>query len=152
MSADIITHALSPAVAISSIGLFMLSLSNRMTTVGTRVRQLNQNLIHASTTEECDNIHQQLDCFMLRARMIRNALSVLSMAICFMVLTMLSLAIIKLHLVWIPDFSPLMFFLLGLFLIFIATVIELREASLNIAALKLDIQFSKQVSSKKNFD
>jgi hypothetical protein len=152
MSADIITHALSPAVAISSIGLFMLSLSNRMTTVGTRVRQLNQNLIHANTKEECDNIHQQLDCFMHRARMIRNALSVLSMAICFMVLTMLSLAIIKLHLLWIPDFLPLMLFLLGLLLIFIATVIELKETSLNIAALKLDIQFSKQVSANKNLD
>jgi len=152
MSADIITHALSPAVAISSIGLFMLSLSNRMTTVGTRIRQLNQNLIHAGTMEECDNIHQQLDCFMHRARMIRNALSVLSMAICFMVLTMLSLAIIKLHLLWIPDFSPLMFFLLGLVLIFSATVIELKETSLNITALKLDIQFSKHVSANKNLD
>jgi Protein of unknown function (DUF2721) len=139
-SNTLITESLAPAVAISGAALMTMGLLNRMSHLGTRVRQLNQTLreIPPSESARVVNVRLQSVMVMQRACMVRNALLMLYAAIGCMVLTAFSLALTELH--WVPvDIRlPIWTFLLGLFSILLAVVQEMFEVLLALKALTLD--------------
>jgi len=150
MIPDLITQSLSPALVISSVGLLILSMSNRINTIGSRIRQLNATFSQPHTDEEKDNITRQLQCLLQRGRMTRDCLFALFSAICCMVFTMLILALSHVNLISIPSYLSVIPFLLGLMLILLAAVIGMAETSLNIEALKLDIDMFVHITSEEN--
>jgi hypothetical protein len=135
----LIVQSLSPAVAISGAGLLTLGLLNRLSHLGTRVRQLNKEYRDSDETAQTRiNINEQIQLVLDRARMVRNALVMLYVAIGSMVLTAFSLAMGELGL--LPKGAAIGFFLCGLGGIFIAVLQEVLEVTLALKALKKDIQ------------
>jgi hypothetical protein len=139
----LIVQSLAPTVAITGAALISSSLLNRLSHLGTRVRQLNQTLREIAPTESArvENVRLQAAMLMKRARMVRSALLCLYAAIGCMVLTAFSLALTELH--WVPaDISlPIWIFLFGLFSILMAVVQEMLEVLLALKALYLDMPF-----------
>jgi hypothetical protein len=136
----LIAQALAPAVAINASGLLALGIHNRISTLGSRVRELNREYSQASSPQSKENLKQQIAYFLLRGRLMRNALFLLYFAIVFMVLTACAIAGYSIapqvvHACW-----PLLFFLGGLFFILIAMLLEVTEIAILLRALKLDIQ------------
>lgn len=138
---NIISDSLSPAVAISGIGLLIFGLNNRISTVGTRVRELNRELRETSEPERIRNIHRQIPLFLQRAYIIRNAMFLLFGALGMMVFTAFTIAISKLNYVnW--EMVPAWTFLSGLILMLMAVIMEAYETILNLRTLALDVSHS----------
>lgn len=134
-----ITQALSPALAISASGMLTLGMHNRLSVLGSRVRQLNRELALIDNPARLANFKQQIILFTERAALIRNALFLLYAAICLMVLTAFALAMQDLSVLNENWPVPVVTFLLGLAFIFWAVIIEAYEVLLILKALDLDI-------------
>lgn len=142
---SIITSSLAPAVALSGIGMLTLGLSNRITTVGTRVRELNRELRDYKDPERLANIRRQIPLFLRRAYLIRNALFLLLGSMGMMVFTALFIALAKLYYVeW--ELLPSWTFVGGLLLLLGAVIIEGVEITLNLKTLNLDVSHSIAIS------
>lgn len=143
----VITGSLSPAVAISGIGLLIFGLNNRISTAATRVRDLNRELRDAPDPQRRENIRQQIPMFLRRARLIRNAMFLLFGALGMMVFTAFAIALAKLNYVeW--ELVPAWSFLGGLILMLVAVIIEGYETILNMQTLTLDVQHSLEIASR----
>lgn len=143
----VIQDSLAPAVAISALGLLVLSLNNRITTVGSRVRDLTRELRSlqsdgdADHTERIENIQRQIPLFIRRGYLIQNALFLLFGSLGMMVLTAFALAMHRMrYMSW--DGLPMLFFLSGLLLMLFAVLLEVLESVLNMRTLKLDVDYS----------
>ena len=141
VSSSFITQTLSPALAISGIAILISGLNTRVLTLGGRVRDINhwlrQGLYPSPETQA--NALMQVSLFLSRLRMLRNALFLLYGALSLMIMTAFAIALTQLHLIYFPHLAILTF-LTGLLLVFVAVVLEALEISLNLRALKLDIQ------------
>jgi Protein of unknown function (DUF2721) len=139
----LITQSLAPAVAITGAALMSSGLLNRLSHLGTRVRQLNQTLREIPPTESgrVENIRLQAIMLIKRARIVRSALLCLYACIGSMVLTAFSVALTELH--WLPPTMgiAIWIFLFGLFSILMAVVLEMLEVLLALKALYLDMPF-----------
>jgi hypothetical protein len=136
---EFITQSLSPALAISASGMLALGMHNRLSILGGRVRQINKDLRDESSPIRQDNLNQQIQLFVKRARILRDALFFLYAAICLMVITAVALAFESLH--WInTSLVAMISFLLGLGLIFWAVLLEAWEVLLILQTLEVDIQ------------
>jgi Protein of unknown function (DUF2721) len=135
-----IQQSLSPAIAISGIGLLILSLSNRIGVIGARIRELRRDTgKHRQNAQHIENCNRQIDLFMLRARLIRNALFLLYTSVSLIVLSEFLLALSQIEqLVWLSN-GPIYCFLLSLLLVLIACVMEMCEVTVNLKTLKLEI-------------
>jgi hypothetical protein len=136
---EFITQSLSPALAISASGMWALGMHNRLSILGGRVRQINKDLRDETSPIRQDNLNQQIQLFVKRARILRDALFFLYAAICLMVMTAVALAFESLH--WInASLVAMISFLLGLGLIFWAVLLEAWEVLLILQTLEVDIQ------------
>ncbi|HEY9687369.1 MAG TPA: DUF2721 domain-containing protein [Coleofasciculaceae cyanobacterium] len=141
----VITESLSPAVAISGIGLLILGLNNRISTVGARLRDLNRELRQSHMPDRIANIRQQAELFLRRGVLIRNAIFLLFGAVGMMVFTAFALAIVRLHYVkWVN--VPAWTFITGLILLLLAVIIETYETILNVKTLDLDVHSSIDIA------
>lgn len=141
----IITDSLSPALAISAIGLLIFGLNNRITTIATRVRDLNKELRQHPTPHRRENIRRQIPLFLKRARLIRNSMFLLFGALGMMVFTAATIAVTRVQFVNL-DLVPVWSFLGGLFLVLVAVVIESYETIVNLRTLSLDVQNSLEMA------
>ncbi len=134
-----ITQSLSPALAISATGMLALGMHHRMTVLGSRIRELNKGIAAETDPARIANYRQQIGMFLKRGFLIRNALFLLYTALGLMVLTAVALALTELTVFQRDWFVPIVTFLLGLFLILAAVVIESFEVLLMLKALRMDI-------------
>jgi hypothetical protein len=140
---EFITQALSPALAISASGMLTLGMHNRLSVLGGRVRQLNREILELSDPVRIANLQNQVVTFIQRAKLIRNSLFLLYAAICMMVLTAFGLAISDLDIMHAQNI-PIVTFLIGLGLIFVAVVMEALEVLLILRTLHLDVEGIQQ--------
>jgi polyferredoxin len=141
-----ITQALSPALAISASGMLALSMNNRIGVLGSRVRELDRT-IHTGqhSPERLRNLKLQVKYFVRRARLLRNGLLCLYMAVVMMVLTAFGLALSNLPVSMqyltgsVSQYLPVATFLVGLLFILVGVVLEAVEVLLLLNALKLDV-------------
>lgn len=134
----IITDSLSPAVAISGIGLLIFGLNNRIMFIGSRVRELNRELREAPPSARRNAIKRQIEMFMHRAHLVRNAIFLLFASLAMMVFTAVAIALVRLE-VYEWQFVPTLSFMIGLIFILIAAIIEAYETTVNLSTLKLDV-------------
>jgi hypothetical protein len=102
---QVIQAMLAPGVGISAVGLLLLGLSNRYSTIINRIRLLNDEkrrymkaLADGKNLEYAENVRymsvrRQTEGLLLRSRLVRNAILSLQTAITFFVLTSLGIGI-----------------------------------------------------------
>lgn len=138
---------IAPAVMISSCGLIFLALVNRYASINNRIRLLNderRRLLTAHSEERelgymesvrLGSIEKQLDNFLNRGKMLRNALTFIIGGIFFFVASSLALAGMLLFPFFAWKLVPLVIFLLGMISLFIGVFIaavEIRRSFSNI--------------------
>jgi hypothetical protein len=102
---QVIQAMLAPGLGISAVGLLLLGLNNRYSTIINRIRLLNDEkrrymkaLADGKTLEYADNVRymsvrNQTEGLLMRSRVVRNAILSLQTAITFFVLTSLGIGI-----------------------------------------------------------
>src|SRR6185295_15849274 len=70
----ILQIAIGPMILVSGLGLLLLSMTNRLGRVIDRSRQLSQELRSGAITER-DVVRAQLDILSIRARLVRQAIT-----------------------------------------------------------------------------
>ena len=140
---EAIQAMLAPAVGISAVGLLLLSLSSRYSTIINRIRLLNDEkrryvrlieerteLSYAENVRHMSVVNQSRE-LLIRSRYVRNAILAMQAAIGFFVLTSIA---IGLNLFVSTPFlarTPLLIFILGMLAVVIGIIhaaIEVRRS------------------------
>lgn len=150
LTADgVISDSLSPAVAISGILLFVFGLNNRIISVGSRIRSLNQELREGDSPMRLASVRQQIPLMMLRATLIRNAVFLLLGAVAMLILAAAAIALTRLGaLKW--EIVSIWSFVAGLFFILLAVSVEVFEVIINLRALNMDVSNSFEIADSND--
>lgn len=136
---EIIQSILAPALMISASGLIFLALVNRYAAVNNRIRLLNEErrrLLKASTEKKeleylevirLRSIQKQLDAFLTRGKMLRDALLFLIVGVIFFIVSSLGIAAVLLAPAEVSAPIPLLIFLLGMVSLLLGVIIAAIE-------------------------
>jgi hypothetical protein len=136
----ILSASIAPVIVISGVGLLLLSMTNRYSKVIDRARDLVKDLDSAEAHDDKRRtlVIEQIDIIYRRARLLRAAIVGSSACIVFVALTVLSLfagQILRLEL----DYISVPFFGLGLLALLASLSFFIRDVSMSLTALELEI-------------
>ena len=136
---QILTASIAPVIVISGIGLLLLSITNRYGRAIDRARLLMRELENGDAdSAEVRHLEQQMNHTHLRARLLRASMTYSSVSIFFVTLTILALfadQVFQLHL----DFVAVPFFALCLISLVISIYYSIRDISVSLAALEMEL-------------
>lgn len=136
---QILTASIAPVIVISGIGLLLLSISNRYGRAIDRARVLMRELESGDADgAELRHLEEQLRHTHQRARLLRGSMTYASASIFFVTLTILTLfadQVMQLHV----DFVALPCFALCLITLVISIYYSIRDISVSLAALEMEM-------------
>jgi len=136
---QILTASIAPVIVISGIGLLLLSITNRYGRAIDRARLLMRELESGDAdSAEVRQLEQQLKHTHQRARLLRSSMTYSSVSIFFVTLTIFALfvdQVLQLHL----DFVAVPFFALCLISLAISIYYSIRDISVSLAALEMEL-------------
>lgn len=137
---EAIQAMLAPAVGISAVGLLLLSLSSRYSTIINRIRLLNdekrryvrlleeqKDLSYAENVRHMSVVNQSRE-LLIRSRYVRNAILAMQTAIGFFVLTSIAIGLNLFVTTPLLARTPLVIFVLGM----IAVVVGIVHAAIEV--------------------
>ncbi|MDR3747214.1 MAG: DUF2721 domain-containing protein [Acidobacteriota bacterium] len=140
---QILTGAIAPVIVISGVGLLLLSITNRYGRAIDRARLLKRDLDESEPGHaRVKHLEEQLQHTHQRARLLRSSMIYASWSIFFVSLTILSLfaeGVLGLHL----DLVALPFFALCLLALVVSIYYSIRDISVSLAALELELGSGK---------
>lgn len=140
---QILTASIAPVIVISGIGLLLLSITNRYGRAIDRARLLITELESGDAdSAEVRHLEQQLTHTHLRARLLRASMTFASVSIFFVTLTVFALfadQVFQLHI----DFVALPFFALCLISLVISIYYSIRDISVSLAALEMEMSSAR---------
>ncbi|MBM4168521.1 MAG: DUF2721 domain-containing protein [Ignavibacteria bacterium] len=146
---------LAPAVMISACGLLLLGISNKFSAVLNRIRLLNdekRRLHHRSGDSSppprdqmrLENLSQQIDRLMTRARLIQSSLLCYIFAVALFVLTSLIIGA-DFFLGTVPFGNvTIVTFLVGMILVFLGVLYAAFDTRMGYTAVTLEVEEEKQ--------
>ncbi len=134
----ILQTAISPVVLISGIGLLVMSMTNRFARTTDRARVLSKE-IEKSEGSNTNNLKQQIKILYLRSKILMFSISFAIMSIFFVALLVITL-FVSYHLSLTINNLITLCFVLSLIALIISVVLFIKEISLSLRALKLEIK------------
>lgn len=134
----ILQTSISPVVLISGIGLLVMSMTNRIARTTDRARALSKE-IEKSNSSDKNNLKQQIKVLYLRSKILMFSIGFAVMSIFFVALLVISLFVSYYLSVSINNLISF-FFVLSLFALILSVVLFIKEISLSLKALKLEIK------------
>lgn len=148
---QIIQLMLAPGVMINACGLLLLSINNKYSSVLNRIRGLNEEkrhlMLHAGgkdfsplENQRLASVLRQLPGLMIRAKLLRNAVTCYFSAVGLFVVTSL---LIGTDFFFPNDILPhfeLSPFLLGIGMVFIGVIFGIRDTFIGYTVVKFDVQ------------
>ena len=140
-----IQYVLAPAVMISSSALLLLGFQNKFSSLANRFRALNQERRTLSQkldrnnpeNERLRNLKAQVDHLIQRAAHVKNAILLMYVAImCFVATSIFLFLNIYMHFQF--SYLAIMFFLIGLVLVFVVSASIMIEVALSFKVLDLE--------------
>jgi hypothetical protein len=145
---QILTASIAPVIVISGIGLLLLSITNRYGRAIDRARLLMRELDSGDPdSAEMRHIEQQLRHTHQRAQLLRGSMIYSSASIFFVTLTVLALfadQVFQLHL----DFVALPFFAMCLISLVISIYYSIRDITVSLAALEMEMSSVRDEAGK----
>jgi GAF domain-containing protein len=136
---QILTESIAPVIVISGVGLLLLSISNRYGRAIDRARLLMRELESSNAdSAEIRHLEQQLHHTHQRARLLRASMTYSSASIFFVTLTVLALFADQVFRLQV-DFFALPFFALCLISLVISIYYSIRDISVSLAALEMQL-------------
>ena len=146
---QILTASIAPVIVISGIGLLLLSITNRYGRAIDRARLLMRELQNSDTgSAHIRHLEEQLSHTHQRAGLLRGSMVCSSASIFFVTLTILSLfaeQVLQLHL----DFVAIPFFALCLLSLVISIYYSIRDITVSLAALEMEMSSVKVVAESR---
>jgi hypothetical protein len=134
----ILQAAVGPAILISSVGLLLLSMTNRFARVVDRSRQLAESA-RKLPADERQRFESQLEILLRRARLLRAAITVAVVSVLLAALLVIALFVSALLDINVVVPCGILFSACLLCLI-VSLTLFLRDLHLSLTALKLDVQ------------
>ena len=136
---QILTASIAPVIVISGVGLVLLSISNRYGRTIDRARLLISELESGDAdSAEVRHLEQQLSRTHQRARLLRGSMIYASVSIFFVTLTILGVFLDQVFRVNL-DFVALPCFALCLISLVISIAYSIRDITLSLKALELEM-------------
>jgi len=146
---QILTASIAPVIVISGVGLLLLSISNRYGRAIDRARLLMRELQSSDPdSAHVRHLEEQLCHTHQRARLLRGSMIYGSASIFFISLTILSLfaeQVFQLHL----DFVALPFFASCLVTLVISIYYSIRDITVSLAALEMEMSSVRPLPASK---
>lgn len=134
----ILQNSVSPVVLISGIGLLILSITNRYGRTIDRARVLKKEIIHASATEK-EIIIKEINVLYRRSRILLYSISaavVSVLLVCILIVTLFIGYFFHLDLFILGTVC----FVLSLLSLITSTLLFIRDMTISLQAVKLDIE------------
>jgi len=148
-----ITTAVAPAILVSAAGLMLLGLQNKFHNVTDRIRQLDRDIIQHESRGELDvvgrkrvaNAEAQVDILLVRARLTRDAIFLLYVAVLFLIGSTLTAAfgVLLRRDLDAPTFA---FFVLAVVAFFISIVQSIREVRRSFRVIEDEVEGARDAS------
>lgn len=138
----ILQTSISPVVLISGIGLLVMSMTNRIARTTDRARALSKEIEKSSSSDK-NNLKQQIKVLYLRSKLLMFSIGFAVMSIFFVSLLVISLFISYYLTLSISNLISF-FFILSLIALILSIVLFIKEVSLSLKALKLEIKDNLQ--------
>jgi len=136
---QILTGSIAPVIVISGIGLLLLSITNRYGRVLDRARALLRELEHGAPADvQATHLDAQLERTYQRARLLRSSMMYASASIFFVSLTILTI-FAEFVLALQRDYLAVPFFALCLICLVISIYYSIRDITISLGALELEI-------------
>jgi Protein of unknown function (DUF2721) len=131
---EVIQAILAPALGVSAVGLLLLALYNRYSSIMNRIRLLNEErrrymklLAEDTELSYTDNtrymsINNQMKELLLRSRLVRNAILSMQVAIGLFVLTSVAIGANLVVESGVMQLLPMLFFIVGMLTVFAGVV------------------------------
>jgi len=146
---EILTASIAPVIVISGVGLLLLSIANRYGRAIDRARLLIRELSDSNSgNADTRHLEAQLRHTHQRARLLRASMIYGSASIFFVTLTILSLfaeQVFRLNF----DYVALPFFALCLVTLVISIYYSIRDITVSLAALELELSSLREVDGKQ---
>lgn len=143
---------LAPALGISAVGLLLLSLSNRYSTIINRIRLLNDErrklskllgdkgeLPYPENIRFMSIMHQREE-LLLRSRYVRNAILSMQSAVGMFVLSSVTIAINLFITTNFLQALPLLIFIVGMFSVFVGIVFYAMEVHRSFKIILMEVK------------
>lgn len=147
---EILTASIAPVIVISGIGLLLLSITNRYGRAIDRARMLMRELQNRDASHaDLRHLEEQLSHTHQRARLLRSSMIYGSASIFFVSLTILSLfaeQVFGLHL----DLVALPFFAACLVTLVISIYYSIRDITVSLAALEMEMSSIRSASGRSH--
>jgi hypothetical protein len=142
-----ISGMVAPAIMISSCGLILLGLQSKYSNIIDRIRELNEEKRRLQLTESLDPFQEkrmksltaQIEKLLFRARLDRNGILSLYLAVLSFVLTSLAIAPAYFGYFGLIAFS-LLFFLIGMGLVLTGIIYVALEVSNSYRVIKYEVE------------
>lgn len=145
---QILTASIAPVIVISGIGLLLLSITNRYGRAIDRARLLMRELQNTDpSSAHVRHLEEQLRHTHQRARLLRGSMVYSSVSIFFVTLTILSLfaqQVFRLPL----DILALTFFALCMACLVISIAYSIRDITVSLAALEMELSSVQAIDCK----
>lgn len=135
---SILQAAVSPVILISGVGLLILSMTNRFGRVVDRSRLIGGALREAPPTER-PRLQSQLEILFRRARLLRVAISGATLSVLVAAILVIALFLAAFLHVEVVLLSAILF-IACLTMLIISLVAFLKDISLSLSALKLELK------------
>ncbi len=136
---QILTASIAPVIVISGMGLLLLSISNRYGRAIDRARLIMRELQSSTTSSaEIRHLEEQLQHTHQRARLLRLSMTYGALSIffvSFMILSLFAEQVFGMH----TDYIALPFFAACLVCLIIAMYYFIRDSTVSMAALELEM-------------
>ncbi len=136
----ILQTAISPVVLVSGVGLLVLSMTNRFARTTDRARALAREVEEKNiATDDVNNLKAQIGILYKRSKILMFSISFAITSIFFvslLIIALFSASTLGLHI----NIIITIFFVLSLISLTISLVLFIKEISLSLKALKLEIK------------
>lgn len=153
-AAKAINGIVAPAIMISASALMILALHAKYSSLIDRLRSLNEerrSIVNApeqqKSGQRLQNVVEQIELFLVRARLVRNSIVSLYLAISLFVLSSIIIGVaIVISSIGLPIGASLIVFMLGMVCVFIGTVYALRDILNAYTIARIEVRGAKGLS------
>lgn len=153
-AAQAINGILAPAIMISASALIMLALQGKYSQLIDRLRLLNDERrtmkqAPQSSQQRFENVVEQIEAILLRARLVRNSIMSLYLAITLFVISSIVIGVRLTLGIKVPIQPSLIVFMIGMLFVLSGVLYALRDIGSAYKVAQLEVRGVKELEERK---
>ncbi|MCF7972838.1 MAG: DUF2721 domain-containing protein [Phycisphaerae bacterium] len=137
----ILQTAIGPVILISGVGLILLTMTNRLAQTVSRIRNLNDNLVSATTPGRM-KVLAQIQVLLRRARLIRLAISLAAasaLAVSVLIIVLFFMTLWHIEIAWVIA----LMFMISMICLILSLIVFIYDINQSLVALQLELSHNE---------